>query len=188
MYKKDGLKVLSITEAPLKIYGLSVIEEQKRQFYRLPLYMMERMPQYDFLGKRSIGGRVRFMTNSNKIYIRMTMDACREDVNIPLSCSAGADIYVGRGKESVFLGYISPLEHTQREIIVEKVFTKKEELEVITINLPRNDLLLGMEIGVNENAVLTEAPEYRINEPIIFYGSSITEGGCACREIGRAHV
>lgn len=181
MYYKDGLKIVSITEEPLKIYGLAVKEETQRQFYRLPLYMMEQMQQYDFLGKRSIGGRVRFATNSGKIYIKMTMDACREDVNVPLSCSAGADIYTGSGKNSLFLGYISPDKHTENEITVEKTFTKKEELETITINFPRNDLLLGMEIGVEENAILKEAPEYTIDKPIVYYGSSITEGGCACR-------
>lgn len=113
--------------------------------------MLERMPQYEFLGRRCAGGRVRFETDSPRILIRMTLDACREDINIPLSGSAGADIYLGSGRSSAYLGYIAPKVHTDQEI------------------------------GVEEQAVFREAPEYRTAKPVVFYGSSITEGGCAGR-------
>ena len=143
--------------------------------------MLEKMPQYEFLGRRCAGGRVRFETDSPRVLIRMTLDACREDINIPLSGSAGADIYLGSGRSSAYLGYIAPKVHTDQEIVVEKLFTKGDRLETVTVNLPRNDLLLGMEIGVEEQAVFREAPEYRTAKPVVFYGSSITEGGCAGR-------
>jgi len=100
---------------------------------------------------------------------------------VRFSGSAGADVYLGIGQQSRFIGYIAPKEHVQEEISVEKEFDLSGEKEVVTINLPRNDHLLGMEIGVEEDALLEEAPEYTVAEPIIFYGSSITEGGCASR-------
>lgn len=181
MYYENSKKMYSIMEKPLNIFGLSGINADKRQFFRLPPYMLEKMPQYEFLGKRSIGGRVRFVTNSGTLLVRMTLDACREDRSVPLSCSSGADIYLGRGKESVYVGYVSSTIHTMEEITVEGIFKKKPELEIVTINLPRNDLVLGMEIGIDENAVILEAPNYRISEPVVYYGSSITEGGCTGR-------
>ncbi len=187
MYTENGFVKAPITEAPFKIYGLAVTDREARKFYRLPEAMMVRMPQYEFLGRRSVGGRVRFATDSRKIYLRMTLDACREDINIPLSCSAGADVYLGTGTESRFLGYIAPGTHTQSEIAVEKVLTKGPGLETVTVNLPRNDLLLAMEIGVEEGAALTAPPEYKTPDPIVFYGSSITEGGCAGR-VGNAYT
>ncbi len=181
MYTENGFKIAPIPEPPFRLYGLAVADREKRKFYRLPEYMLEKMPQLEFLGRRSIGGRVRFATDSRKLFIRMTLDACREDINIPLSCSAGADIYLGTGRSSEFLGYIAPGVHSDRETTVEKIFEKGPGLETVTVNLPRNDLLLGMEIGVEEGALLVKAPEYRMSDPIVFYGSSITEGGCAGR-------
>lgn len=175
------MKYYEITDAPIKIYGLAVTDAANRRFWKLPPEMLERMPQYEFLGKRAVGGRVRFCTDSQKLFIRMTLAQIKEDINIPLSGSAGADIYLGKGMESRFLGYIAPDRHVMEEITVEKTFQKSAEMEVVTINLPRNDHLLAMEIGIEDTARIDVAPEYTISAPIVFYGSSITEGGCASR-------
>ncbi len=187
MRYENGMKIVSITEDPVRIYGLAVKNSENRQFCRLPQYMLERMPQYAFLGRRCIGGRVRFATDSARIFIRMTLDACREDINIPLLGSAGADVYLGAGKSARYLGAVLPKVHSQEEVTVERELVKPAGYETVTINLPRNDLLLAMEIGVDENAVLEAAPSYRMEDPIVFYGSSITEGGCAER-VGTNYV
>lgn len=181
------MKFYHITEEPIRICGLAVVDKVSRQYYRVTPELMERMPQYEFLGKRAVGGRVRFQTDSANICVRMTLAQTKEDINIPLSGSAGADIYVGKGKEARFLGYIAPKEHLMEEIMVEKVFVKKAKMETITINLPRNDHLLNMEIGVDKDACVEAAPEYLYKKPVVFYGSSITEGGCASR-VGNSYV
>ena len=175
------MRYYNIVQPPLKIYGLAVADAKERRFWRLAPRMLERMPQYDFLGRRAVGGRVRFATDSSCIFVRMTLACAKEDINIPLSGSAGADIYLGRGKESAYLGYIAPDSHCQEEITAEKSFCKGEQKEIVTVNLPRNDLLLSMEIGVDDDAHVEEAPRYTVSSPIVFYGSSITEGGCASR-------
>lgn len=175
------MKFYHITQEPIKIYGLAVADREKGQFWRVTSDIMEKLPQYQFLGKRAVGGRVRFKTDSVNICVRMTLAQAKEDINIPLSGSAGADIYLGKGRTSVFLGYVAPQEHIMNEITAEKCFKKNKEMETITINLPRNDHLLSMEIGIDDDAHI-EAPEkYSITKPIVFYGSSITEGGCASR-------
>lgn len=181
------MKFYDITDEPLKIYGLAVVNREKRQFWRVTSEIMEKLPQYEFLGKRAVGGRVRFQTDSVNICIRMTLAQSKEDINIPLSGSAGADIYVGRGKSARFLGYIAPKEHVMEEVTVEKMFIKTAEMEMITINLPRNDHLLSMEIGIDERARMEAAEEYTVSKPVVFYGSSITEGGCASR-VGNSYA
>lgn len=175
------MKYYNITQPPIQIYGLAVADAEKRQFYKLPEYMLECMPRYDYLGRRAAGGRVRFCTDSSNLTIRMTLAQTKEDINIPLSGSAGADIYLGKGITSEYLGYIAPDCHVMEEISVEKTFSKKNTMEIVTVNLPRNDHLLFMEIGVDDTAKIEEAPAYTIASPIVFYGSSITEGGCASR-------
>ncbi|MBQ7919166.1 MAG: hypothetical protein IJ324_04380 [Lachnospiraceae bacterium] len=95
------MKFYHITEEPIKIYGLAVMDREKRQFWRVTPEIMEALPQYEFLGKRAV----------------------------PLSGSAGADIYVGKGKEATFLGYIAPKEHMMEEVTVEKMFVKRAEMD-----------------------------------------------------------
>ena len=45
----------------------------------------------------------------------MTLAGTKEDINIPLSGSAGADIYLGKGTEATYLGYIAPKIHIEGE-------------------------------------------------------------------------
>lgn len=101
------MKLYDITEKPLKIYGLAVADSEKRHFFRLPEEALERFPQYGYLGRRAVGGRVRFQTDAKKLYVKMTLAGTKEDINIPLSGSAGADIYLGKGTEATYLGYIA---------------------------------------------------------------------------------
>ncbi len=181
MYTQNGFRITAIPEPPFQVFGLALADRESRTFARLPKFVLEHMPQLDFLGRRSVGGRVRFATDSRRILLRLTVDACREDINIPLTGSSGADIYLGTGEHSTYLGVLAPSVHGDREFTVEKVFSKGPGLDTVTVNLPRNDLLLGMDVGVEEGSVLQEAPPYRTSDPIVFYGSSITEGGCADR-------
>ena len=116
------MKLYDITETPLKIYGLAVADSEKRQFFKLSEEALERFPQYGYLGRRAAGGRVRFQTDAKKLYVKMTLAGTKEDINIPLSGSAGADIYLGKGTEAAYLGYIAPKIHTEGEITVEKTF------------------------------------------------------------------
>lgn len=175
------MKYYHITEEPLHIYGLAVADREQRRYWKLPPEILEKFPQYEHLGRRAAGGRVRFQTDSGTLCVRMTLAEAKEDINIPLSGSAGADIYLGKGEASVFLGYIAPTVHVMHEITEEKTFQMPGTMETVTINLPRNDHLLDMEIGVEESAAVLEAPEYTVRNPIVYYGSSITEGGCASR-------
>ena len=45
------MRYFDITQYPLKIHGLAVTDSEKRQFWKLPLEMMEKMPRYDFIGR-----------------------------------------------------------------------------------------------------------------------------------------
>ncbi|WP_252891694.1 hypothetical protein [Thermoclostridium stercorarium] len=84
------MKIYKITDPPIKIYGLNVIDPDNGNFWRLTPDIMEKMPQYNIVGKRCIGGRVRFVTDSATITIRMELKTLNVDRAIPLPGSAGA--------------------------------------------------------------------------------------------------
>jgi lysophospholipase L1-like esterase len=50
-----------------------------------------------------------------------------------------------------------------------------------TINFPLYSPVSALEIGIDEGAALGEGAKYRNTPPIIYYGSSITQGACASR-------
>ena len=53
--------------------------------------------------------------------------------------------------------------------------------ETYTLNFPVCSEIEELKIGVKLGATIKKAPEYATKTPIVFYGSSITQGACASR-------
>ena len=53
--------------------------------------------------------------------------------------------------------------------------------KLVTLNFPCYGRLCELFVGLDEGATLNEAPEYKYVRPVVYYGSSITQGGCASR-------
>lgn len=176
------MKYFDVSNENIKIHGLNVVDQERGQFWRLPQEIMDKMPEgYIHAGKRCTGGRLRFKTNSTQISVKYILDRVTVDICMPLPGSAGIDVYSGYGTDAKFLGYAAPVAYSNDQTAIEKVFSKSSEMENITVNFPRNEHVLAMEIGVEDNAKLLPPDDYHITRPIVFYGSSITEGGCAPR-------
>lgn len=124
-----------------------------------------------------VGGRVRFKTDSPTLTVKYTVASNRPDWAIPMAGSVGIDVYAGTGENSRWVGYVNPYNYSN--LTAENRIFKGEGLETVTINLPRNEPLINLTVAVEDGAVLCEPDEYTYKTPIVFYGSSITEGGCA---------
>lgn len=55
---------------------------------------------------------------------------------------------------------------------------KGSTLEDVIVWLPRNEIISDIEIEIEDGAVMLEPTPYKYSKPILYYGSSITEGGC----------
>lgn len=55
------------------------------------------------------------------------------------------------------------------------------KLRDIIINFPLYNGVRELEIGLEKDATLKAGNKYKIKKPVVFYGSSITQGGCASR-------
>lgn len=62
----------------------------------------------------------------------------------------------------------------------------KPELREFKIFLPLYDGIRSIELGIDSSSFIKK-PEQEIKKPIIFYGTSITQGGCASRP-GMVHT
>lgn len=171
--KKD-IKFLKIDEAPFKIYG---VFKEKGKYRRMPDNIARKVGEGVYLlHTNTAGGRVRFTTDSPYIAIHAKMDGLGKMPHFALTGSIGFDLYVDNYYSKTFVppfyikdGYESIFE-----------FEKKEERE-ITINFPLYSNVSELYIGLQETSFLAEAKPYKNTKPIVYYGSSITQGGCASR-------
>lgn len=171
--KKD-IKFYKIDEVPFKIYG---VFRENGKYRRMPESVAKNVSEGVYtLHSNTAGGRVRFVTDSTYIAIHAKMDGLGKMPHFALTGSIGFDLYVDNYYAKTFVppfyiedGYESIFE-----------FEKKEERE-ITINFPLYSNVSELYIGLQETSLLAEAKPYKNTKPIVYYGSSITQGGCASR-------
>ena len=176
--RRENLRFWDSENAPFKIYGL---KREGKRFCRIPGNLAKSISDDMYmLHTHTAGGRVRFVTDSSYIAISAKMDGIGKMPHFALTGSAGFDLYKDEGCGQIYHGtFVPPFDmETGYESVLE--FTDCTE-RVITINFPLYSNVQKLYIGLEEGAVLKPAPEYRYEKPIVYYGSSITQGRCASR-------
>ena len=171
---KDDICFFDIEQKPFKIYG--VFKENGR-YLRMPEKVAKSVSEkIDKLNEHTVGGRVRFVTDSSYIAIKTRQSKINRSSRTTLISVMGFDLYV----DGEFVKpFIPPLDAEDGfESIVE--FSANEKRE-ITIYFPRGASVEDMYVGIQKDAVLEEPTPYKNTKPIVYYGSSITHGGCASR-------
>lgn len=171
----DDLCLYDVRKPPFSLHGVWYDTDS---FYRIPREVAERVSKniHDMCDMTA-GGRVRFATDSKKIVIKATVRNVEEvTVMTPLAVK-GFDLYADGDYVSAF---IPPFALKEGEYTSPISFTSKEMRE-ITIDFPLYAAVTELYIGVEKDAKLLEAKPYRYGKPIVFYGSSITNGAAASR-------
>ena len=170
------VKFYDIQEEPFRVYG--VFYENGR-YRRMPEDVAKSVSNSVCrLHVHTAGGRVKFVTDSSYVAIKAVMPTIGKMPHFPLTGSAGFDLYVGKHEE-YFKTFTPPFTISDGfESVIHFDSRAKRE---ITINFPLYSAVSALYIGLEADAVLKKAPGYREDKPIVFYGSSITQGGCASR-------
>lgn len=128
------------------------------------------------------GVRIRFCTDSPYIAIKAIFPSLTRFSHMPLSGSGGFDLYKEAGGQQSFVGaYIPPIDGENGFDGI--VYTKNPKGKNVNyiLNFPTYNPVTKLYIGIKEGS-RTETPDKYINKkPVVFYGSSITQGGCASR-------
>lgn len=171
----------NITEKPLELGGLVYPENNCGEFYRLDASKKEIYSDPNrHLAHHTSGGTVRFITDADKIMIKNKLRANTVGMNHFTHRGVwGLDLLVGSGTNREYCGkmmqtFAESTEYNENEVLLPE--GKKEVL----VYLPLYCGIEYMEIGFPEGATVEE-PAPRSFGPIAFYGSSITQGGCASR-------
>jgi hypothetical protein len=133
------------------------------------------------LGLHSAGIAVRFRSNSKAVGIRWTVRSNFAMNHMAVTGVRGVDLYILDGTEWRYVGTGIPGSgrENERMIISGMDGTEKEFL----LNLPLYDGVVKLEIGVDSTAHIGMPlnPVPLAEKPIVCYGTSITQGGCATR-------
>ncbi len=180
---RDGLKFYNANEAPFKLYGVFYDGER---FRRMPSEVDRAVKEESggiaISSKDTAGGRIRFATNSPYITIKCRWSLLGAMSHMALTGSSGFDLYIYENGKEEYNGTFRPeLANAQSGYSSTKDLGETKKDRIININFPLYNELEELYIGIKEGSTLSEAPDYKYEKPIVYYGSSITQGGCASR-------
>lgn len=165
----------SIEEKPFKIYG---IKKAKDCFFRLPENTAAKVND----GTKELcfctaGGRVRFSSNSEYIVLYVKLNKTFVMPHATFLLCGGFDIY----RDGKFFYTTKPACNPLPEAYTAYIPCYDNERHEYTVVFPCYGGVSKLLIGISPNAELFASAPYKAENPVIYYGSSITQGGCASR-------
>ncbi len=166
--------------SPFELNGLAFFSAEK-EFCRLPIAKLA--SQNDGirgLAWHTAGAQVRFRSDSGVVGLRCELRNKGGMTHMPLTGSSGFDLYIGEGSSKRFVKVCRP-EWAQLEYSGLLYLGAGGVEQEFTINFPLYNGVKRVEIGLSPGANVSPPTAFAIEKPVLFYGSSITQGGCAGR-------
>lgn len=167
------------SEFPL--IGKITVETETR-YERLPAYLKDNVsrPAIWSLGKNTSGLAIRFNSNSTSISTKWEVLQNVSMNHMTETGIKGLDLYAWENNKWQFVNTARPTAKQTEQVIISTMTPKYREFMLF---LPLYDGLTSLSIGIDSLSNIT-APRMDLpltKNPIVVYGTSITQGGCATR-------
>lgn len=177
----ESLKFIDAQELMLINKGFS---DTEMYYSRLPKSLKGNVRQAVWdLGLNSAGIAVRFATNSSCIGAKWTLLNNFHMSHMPGTGIRGIDLYTLDNGEWKFIGVAKPTKKESQNIFIRNMDGQMHEYLAY---LPLYDGVEKLAFGIDSTATITKPQVADLvansgKKPIVFYGTSITQGGCASR-------
>lgn len=175
----DNLVFYDIRNEPFLVHGLYHYQTEN-PFRRMPQAVADKTSKnVARLNTNPAGGRVRFCTDSSFIAVKIVSDTVHEYANISFYGACGVDLYQRCGEKYIYKG-VFPFSTDARGGYDGQLYVGSKEMREFILHLPSYDTVYEVYIGLEKGALLTDkVTPYRDIPPVLFYGSSITQGASA---------
>lgn len=130
----------------------------------------------EILHTHTSGGRLRFKTDSSCIKFRCEIPGVCAFPHMPLTGTTGFDIY----ENNLFKQCcVPPID--VKDGYSTLIQFPDSAMRDIMFHFPLYNEVTRVYIELEEGAQLQKATPYKYEKPVVFYGSSITQGGCVSR-------
>ncbi len=167
-----------VLKEPFSLHGLMVQEDGA--FRRMPWEIAHAVsPKVYALSSHTSGGRLRFVTDSDTLALQVVFERFDSRSIMSLQASLGFDVYLEKeGKETFLVSVVPPIDS---DGAYSRAVPLPEGEKQITLYFPLYNDVKHLSVGLSHGASLKKATPYERSKPILFYGSSITQGACASR-------
>lgn len=173
-----------IFETEFSLHGL-IYDEGLQEFNRMPVNAAKEVNYaIEWLSRMTAGGRLRFVTDSPYVAIQCIAPTIAPMNHMPLTGSHGFALFV----DGVYRSMYSPNYNVIMKALEEKSdyfafdgirSTGSEKASECLLCFPLYGGVSSLKIGIKKGSKLQHSKGYLYDRPACFYGSSITQGGCA---------
>ncbi|MCW8129486.1 MAG: SGNH/GDSL hydrolase family protein [Planctomycetota bacterium] len=170
-------------KTPLGLAGLAWFEKERR-YRRMPSKPKLPLPQaVDNLANSTAGAQARFQTDSTRVAVRVELTGVNNMGHMAITGSSGFDCYVGPAGTGRGLRYYGTTRFDHSKPTYEVLLFEHSEavMRNFTLYFPLYTGVKRLEIGLEPGAKVLPAAAWDLPDPVIVYGTSITQGGCASR-------
>lgn len=156
-------------------------DETETRYERLPTYLKERCrPPVWSLGKNTSGLAIRFRTNSTAISAKWEVTGDNRMNHMTETGIKGVDLYAWEEDHWQPVKAGLPSGKVNERTIISGMTPQEREYMMF---LPLYDGVASLSIGIDSTACMKspELPYPDTTRPLLVYGTSITQGGCASR-------
>lgn len=168
-----------VKKPPFDLYGL--YKGETDVFKRMPEEVAEKVSSgVTSLNFNTAGIRVRFSTDSDYVAIKCIMPKVTNFSHMPKTGTSGFDMYeVKNGTYTYNNTFVPPKDMVDGYESI--TYLKGKDMRCFEINFPLYNRVDELYIGIRAGSKVSNGEKYTYKKPILYYGSSVTQGGCASR-------
>ncbi len=185
MKTQDGMDWYDVDAKGFEISGL-YWRKTGEPLRRLP-FDMKVSEELDCLAWNTAGVMLRFRSDTAEIRVSAKLEHYFSGDTMAAVGARGFDLYLGSGNKKNYCKS-SRFDPTKDEYIV-SLFGPVEikRMREFTIHFPLYSGLQSVQFGLTEGALIEKPTPWRDPRPVVVYGTSIQQGGCASRP-GMCHT
>ena len=162
------------------VEGLYWFEKEKR-YHRFPEDAAGKVRDSVMaLAGCTAGGQIRFRTDSCRIVLSVRNTSTKLSATMAETGRSGFDLYCGTPGSEVYWNCGRPVPG-ELDWVDEVFSVKDKEIREFRLNFPLYNGVQSLLIGLEKDAKILPPTPLVDERPIVIYGTSITQGGCASR-------
>ena len=179
---EGGRVYYTIPHSSFSLFGISY-EQKSSCFVRMPTAAAEKVSEgiASVYSKQTSGGRLCFSTDSASLQISVTYSKISTPyTNMPLTGSSGFSLLEKTAVGQKCVASLVP-KSTDGQGFVAETALQGGKMRTYILYFPLCNDVKTLTIALDENAKVERSDPYRAELPILYYGSSITQGNGAAR-------
>lgn len=183
--EERDIKWISLNDSSIRLSGFPFYRGEK-VLGRIPPEKKELFekvnPFINEFGANTAGGQISFRSDTTRVYLRVTTQLVHDMVNMTPAGQCGFDCYVGKNRQELKFVGVSRFDVRKKsyEIELAQYPTQGKMMEYL-IHFPLYSGVYEVMLGIEGDAKIEKPESFRQQGGLVFYGTSITQGGCASR-------